>query len=64
MFLEPLIRRNGALIETAIGLHQEGRIPAGSYVLDLDVMRRGIKAGERRISETNHDEVVKLMVGG
>ncbi|MFO1208367.1 MAG: ATP-binding cassette domain-containing protein [Amaricoccus sp.] len=28
------------------------------------VMRRGIKAGERRISETNHDEVVKLMVGG
>ncbi|MFO1142070.1 MAG: ATP-binding cassette domain-containing protein [Amaricoccus sp.] len=28
------------------------------------VMRRGIKAGERRISETNHDEVVRLMVGG
>jgi simple sugar transport system ATP-binding protein len=28
------------------------------------VMRRGIKAGERRIAETNHDEVVKLMVGG
>ena len=28
------------------------------------VMRRGIKAGERKISETNHDEVVKLMVGG
>lgn len=28
------------------------------------VMRRGIKAGERRISETSHDEVVKLMIGG
>lgn len=28
------------------------------------VMRRGIKAGERRISETTHDEVVKLMIGG
>ncbi|MFT3974489.1 MAG: ATP-binding cassette domain-containing protein [Amaricoccus sp.] len=28
------------------------------------VMRRGIKAGERKISETTHDEVVKLMIGG
>lgn len=28
------------------------------------VMRRGIKAGERAISETSHDEVVKLMIGG
>lgn len=28
------------------------------------VMRRGVMAGERRISETTHDEVVKLMVGG
>ena len=28
------------------------------------VMRRGIKAGERRIADTTHDEVVKLMIGG
>ncbi|KQT51959.1 ABC transporter ATP-binding protein [Aureimonas sp. Leaf454] len=28
------------------------------------VLRRGVEAGERRISETTHDEVVKLMVGG
>lgn len=28
------------------------------------VLRRGIEAGERRISETSHDEVVRLMVGG
>jgi len=28
------------------------------------VMRRGIKAGERAISETTHDDVVKLMIGG
>jgi ribose transport system ATP-binding protein len=28
------------------------------------VLRRGILAGERRIAETNHDEIVKLMVGG
>jgi simple sugar transport system ATP-binding protein len=28
------------------------------------VLRRGIVAGERMISETSHDEVVKLMIGG
>ncbi len=28
------------------------------------VLRRGVMAGERKISETTHDEVVRLMVGG
>lgn len=28
------------------------------------VLRRGIEVGERKISETSHDEVVKLMIGG
>ncbi|HTJ56663.1 MAG TPA: ATP-binding cassette domain-containing protein [Devosiaceae bacterium] len=28
------------------------------------VLRRGILAGERKITETDHDEIVKLMVGG
>ena len=28
------------------------------------VLRRGSLAGERRIAHTNHDEIVKLMVGG
>ncbi|MDK4742683.1 ATP-binding cassette domain-containing protein [Rhizobium sp. CNPSo 3464] len=28
------------------------------------VLRRGIVAGERKISETTHEEVVKLMIGG
>ena len=28
------------------------------------VLRRGVQAGERRIAETSHDEVVRLMVGG
>ncbi len=28
------------------------------------VLRRGVMAGERKISETNHEEVVRLMVGG
>jgi predicted amino acid racemase len=39
MFLEPLVRRNTAFLETAIRLHQEGRIRAGSYVLDLDTIK-------------------------
>ena len=28
------------------------------------VLRRGVKAGERRVSETDPDEIVRLMVGG
>ncbi len=28
------------------------------------VLRRGVTAGTRRIAETSHDEVVKLMIGG
>ena len=28
------------------------------------VLRRGVQAGERRIADTSHDEVVRLMVGG
>jgi ABC-type sugar transport system ATPase subunit len=28
------------------------------------VLRRGLKAGERRPADTSHDEIVKLMVGG
>jgi predicted amino acid racemase len=36
MFLDVLRRRNPRLIEQSIALHQAGRIPANSYVLDLD----------------------------
>ena len=28
------------------------------------VLRRGVQAGERKVSETSHDEGVKLMIGG
>ena len=28
------------------------------------VLRRGVEVGERRIADTTHDEVVKLMIGG
>src|SRR5262245_10183818 len=38
MFLDPLIRRNRPFVEAAIGLHQAGRVPAGSYLLDLDAI--------------------------
>ena len=38
MFLEPLARRNRAFVEVAVTLHQQGRLPANSYVLDLDTM--------------------------
>ena len=44
MFLEPLIRRNRALVETAIELHQAAKIPAGSFVLDLDAMQANAAA--------------------
>lgn len=38
MFLDVLRRRNPALIEAAIRLHQAGRIPANSTVIDLDTV--------------------------
>jgi predicted amino acid racemase len=39
MFLDSLIRRNRRFVEVAIGLHQNGQIPANSCVLDLDTIR-------------------------
>ncbi len=38
MFLDVLRRRNPKLIEQAIALHQAGKIPANSYVIDLDAV--------------------------
>jgi len=38
MFLDVLRRRNPAFIEAAQRLHQDGLIPANSYVLDLDTI--------------------------
>ena len=38
MFLDAIRRRNPKLIEHAIRLHQQGRIPANSYVIDLDTV--------------------------
>lgn len=38
MFLDVLRRRNPALIEAAIALHQAGRLPANTYAIDLDAV--------------------------
>lgn len=38
MFLDVLRRRNPALIEQAVALHQAGQLPANCYVIDLDTV--------------------------
>jgi predicted amino acid racemase len=43
MFLDVLRRRNPAFIEAAIGLHQQGKLPANAYVLDLDTVERNAR---------------------
>lgn len=43
MFLDVLRRRNPAFIEAAMALHQQGRIPANAYVLDLDTVERNAR---------------------
>ena len=48
MFLDLILRRNPALVEQAIALHQAGRLPANAYVIDLDAVERNARviAGE------------------
>jgi predicted amino acid racemase len=38
MFLKQLLKRNPEFVKASIQLHQAGKIPANSYVLDLDTM--------------------------
>ena len=47
-FLDILRRRNPALVEAAIALHQAGRIPANCYVLDLDAVEDNARAFRQR----------------
>src|SRR5688572_1776115 len=47
MFLSTLCRRNPRLVEQAIALHQAGRLPANSYVIDLDA----VEANARTLRE-------------
>jgi predicted amino acid racemase len=44
MFLDLIRRRNPRLIEASISLHQQGRIPANSYAIDLDAVRANAAA--------------------
>jgi len=43
MFLDLLIRRNSTFIEAVIALHQQGKLPANSFVIDLDKVERNSK---------------------
>ena len=43
MFLDLLTRRNPALIEAAISLHQDRKLPANCYVLDLDTVEENAR---------------------
>lgn len=56
MFLDVLRRRNPEFIEAAMQLHQDGRIPANSYVLDLDAVEENARifsdAAKRRNMKT------------
>ncbi len=47
MFLEVTTRRNPALIEAAVKLHQQGAIPANCYVIDVDM----VAANARLVAE-------------
>jgi predicted amino acid racemase len=55
MFVDLLRRRNPALLQAAARFHQNGQIPANSYVIDLDAVTRNaaaISAEASRLSLT------------
>ena len=39
MFLDILRRRNPKFVQAAMALHRDSKIPANSYVIDLDQVR-------------------------
>lgn len=43
MFLNKIIEKNPQLIEACVSLHQEGRIPANSYILDIDTISQNAR---------------------
>ena len=51
MFLDLLIRRNPRFIEAAMALHQQGKIPANAYVLDLDTVERNARIFSQEASK-------------
>lgn len=51
MFLRTLLERNPGFVDAAVELHQAGRIPANSYVLDLDAIEANTAGLCRRARE-------------
>lgn len=51
MFLQSLLRKNPAFVETVVALHQSGSIPANSYAIDLDAISANTShlMGEARV---------------
>jgi predicted amino acid racemase len=56
MFLDSIRRRNPALIEQSIALHQSGRLPANTYVIDLDA----VEANARLIAGASQKHGLKV----
>ena len=44
MLLERVLERNPALVEAAVRLHQDGEVPAGSWLFDLDAIDANARA--------------------
>ena len=58
MYLEKLLDRNPGLLDTALELHQSGRIPPNTYVVDLDTIAanaRVLAAEARRLGLTTYN---------
>ena len=56
MFLETTIKRNPALIQAALTLHQSGAIPPNTYLLDYDAVRENA----RQLAESSRQSGVAL----
>src|SRR5579872_3485426 len=57
MYLQRLIERNPRLPEAALALHQQGRIPTNTWVIDLDMIvenARVLSAEARRLGLTTY----------
>lgn len=56
MFLNKTLERNEALIDAAVTLHQQGKIPANAYVLDVDAITENVKM----MADLAHENGMKL----
>src|ERR1700693_2108096 len=56
MFLDLIRRRNPKLVEQTIALHQAGKLPANSYVIDLDA----VEANARVIAQAAQKHRLKV----